>query len=239
MSPSSPSSTELRRRELSENLAEVRSRIAAAASSVGRSVDSVTLVVVTKTWPASDVRLLAELGVTEVGENRDQEAAPKAAELADLGLTWHFIGQLQTNKARSVATYAHVVESVDRLRLVSALDAAAEHAGRQLQCLVQVGLDPVPGRGGASGEDIARVADAVAASSWLSLAGVMAVAPLDADPDPAFARLQAVAADLRDRHPQAGVVSAGMSHDLESAVAHGATHVRVGTAVLGPRSSVG
>ncbi len=130
-----------------------------------------TLVVVTKTWPASDVRLLAELGVKDVGENRDQEAAPKAAELADLDLAWHFIGQLQTNKARSVARYADVVESIDRVRLVNALDRAAEQAGRRLSALAQVVFDDQPGRGGASGTELAELVSAievanVARSGW-------------------------------------------------------------------------
>jgi len=227
-----------RRAELEANLVDVRRRIASAVTASGRSVDSVQLVVVTKTWPASDVRLLAGLGVTDVGENRDQEAAPKASAVRDLQLTWHFVGQLQSNKARSVATYADVVESVDRVRLVTALDRAAEQAERRLRCLVQVGLDPVPGRGGAAPGDVASVAEAVAASHCLDLAGLMAVAPLNADPDEAFARLADLAAQFRQQHPTAEVLSAGMSHDLEPAIAHGATHVRVGSAVLGPRGIV-
>ncbi len=194
---------------------------------------------VTKTYPAADVRILAGLGVTQVGENRDQEAGPKAAELADLELGWHFVGQLQSNKARSVARYATAVHSLDRESLATALDRAAVAAGRTLRCFVQVSLDGVDGRGGVRPEDVARLADLVAGREGLELAGVMAVAPLDADPDPAFARLAEVSAALREQHPDAAAISAGMSGDLESAVLHGATHLRVGSAVLGQRPPLG
>lgn len=232
--------------ELAANLAEVRARIAAAAVAAGRAPDEVTLVVVTKTWPASDVRLLAGLGVTDVAENRDQEAGPKHEACADLGLRWHFVGQLQRNKARRVASYADVVQSVDRAELALALDRAAADAGRTLDVLLQVGLADVPDgstpahRGGADPADVPALADLVAGCRALRLAGVMAVAPLGpdgapVDPGPAFARLAAVAAEVRAAHPGAIVVSAGMSGDLEEAVQAGATHVRVGTAVLGGR----
>ena len=227
-----------RRDDVAANLGAVRRRIAAAALSAGRDPAGVTLVAVTKTFPASDVRLLADLGVRDVGENRDQEAAPKVAELGDLDLRWHFVGRLQTNKCRSVASYAHLVHSVDRTRLVRALAAAAERADRVVGALVQVALDDDPQRGGAPVVEVARVADAVAAEPALRLCGVMAVAPLTgafAEPDRAFARLAELAAQLRRDHPEADVISAGMSADLEAAVAHGATHVRVGTALLGGR----
>jgi hypothetical protein len=195
----------------------------------------VTLVVVTKTWPASDVRALVSLGVRDVGENRDQEAAPKAQACRDLDLRWHFVGQLQTNKTRSVAEYADWVHSVDRPRLVRALAEGARRWERTLTCLVQVALDDDPTRGGARGADVLAVADAVAAMPELRLGGVMAVAPLDADPAAAFGRLAEIAARLVVDHPEARAVSAGMSGDLEAAVAAGATHLRVGTAVLGSR----
>jgi pyridoxal phosphate enzyme (YggS family) len=202
--------------------------------------------VVTKTWPASDVRLLASLGVTDVGENRDQEARPKHEVCADLALRWHFIGQLQRNKARHVAGYADVVESVDRPELVDALDHAAAGVDRDLDVLVQVDLDPAAGaagasrpRGGAAPADLAALADRVASAARLRLRGLMAVAPLDEDPRAAFDRLAGLAQALRREHPEAVVLSAGMSHDLEEAVAAGATHVRVGTAVLGSRAALG
>ena len=240
---------EQRAAELAANLVEVRERIAHAAAAAGRAVDDVTLVAVTKTWPASDVRLLAGLGVTDVAENRDQEAGPKHADCADLALRWHFVGQLQRNKARSVAAYATVVESVDRPELAVALGRAAEGHGRVLDVLLQVGLADVPDgsppahRGGARPEEVPALADLVAATDGLRLAGVMAVAPLGpdgvpVDPRPAFERLARVAAGVRAAHPGAVVISAGMSGDLEEAVAAGATHVRVGTAVLGGRSGL-
>lgn len=230
-----------RARELELNLAEVRERIAAAAVAARREPADVTLVVVTKTWPAADVAVLARLGVTDVAENRDQEARPKHDELAGLGLRWHFVGQLQRNKARSVAAYADVVQSVDRPELVVALDRAAAGHGRTLEVLVQVDLadPPQPHRGGVVPGDVPALADLVAASPALRLGGVMAVAPLGADPAPAFDRLRAVSLDLRRAHPGATVISAGMSDDLEAAVAAGATHVRVGTAVLGGRPALG
>ncbi|SEF51506.1 hypothetical protein SAMN04489712_101268 [Thermomonospora echinospora] len=225
--------------ELAANLAGVRARVAAACAAAGRDPAEITLIAVTKTFPASDVRLLAGLGITDVGENRDQEAAPKAAECADLSLTWHFVGQLQTNKARAVAAYADVVHSVDRSRLVTALSAGALRAGRTLRCLVQVSLDERPGgRGGAAPGQVPELADLIAASEGLELGGVMAVAPLGADPAPAFARLAEVAAAVRAAHPAATAVSAGMSEDLEQAVACGATHLRIGTALLGGRDAI-
>jgi len=228
-----------RRDELSSRLASVRGRIAAACGAVGRDAGEVTLVAITKTFPASDVRLLYELGVRDVGENRDQEAAPKAAECADLspGLTWHFVGQLQTNKAASVVRYARVVHSVDRARLARALGTQARRAGRVITCLVQVDLDPDPdpGRGGAAPAQVAGLAAAVAAEEGLLLGGVMAVAPLGVPPEPAFALLPAAAAAVREVRPEAVMISAGMSGDMEAAIAVGATHVRVGTALLGGR----
>ena len=226
-----------RRDELAANLAEVRARLAAACADEGRDPAGVTLVAVSKTWPAADVRLLAGLGVADFGENRDQEAAPKAAELTDLALSWHFVGQLQTNKCRSVARYASVVHSVDRPRLVRVLGQEASRAGREVTALVQVSLDEVEGRGGAPPGEVERLADLVAGTAGLRLGGVMAVAPQGADPDPAFARLREVAAALVATHPGATIVSAGMSGDLESAIRHGATHVRVGTALFGRRDA--
>ena len=228
-----------RRDELAANLAAVRARIDAACTAAGRDAGEVGLVVVTKFFPESDVRLLAELGVTAVGENRHQEAAAKAAACSDLGLSWHFIGSIQSNKAGAIATYSDVVESVDRLKLVAPLDRGAHESGRPVDCLVQVSLDPpdARGRGGAAPAEVPGVAEAIAAAGDLRLRGVMAVAPLGEPALPAFGRLAALAADLQRDHPEATVVSAGMSGDLEAAVRHGATHLRVGTALLGSRPS--
>ncbi|GAA3117103.1 YggS family pyridoxal phosphate-dependent enzyme [Streptosporangium carneum] len=224
-----------RRDEIAAGLAEVEATIAQACRAAGRAREELTLVAVSKTYPASDVRLLAALGVRDVGENRDQEASVKARECADLDLTWHFVGQLQTNKARSVVGYADVVHSVDRPRLVSALSHEAVRAGREVTCLVQVALDDDPGRGGARPVEVAALADALAAADGLRFGGVMAVAPLGEEPGRAFARLWEIAQAVRADHPGADVISAGMSGDLSEAVANGATHLRVGTALLGRR----
>ncbi len=226
-----------RREELAAGLAAVRERVDAALAAAGRA-DRPSLVVVTKFFPASDVDLLAELGVTDVGENRDQEAAAKVEELVHRDrLTVHFIGQLQTNKASHVVRYADVVQSVDRAKLVRALDRAAGREGRTLDVLVQVGLDRSHGRGGAAPDEVPDLADAVAGSEHLRLRGVMAVAPLGEEARPAFARLRELAEGVRSRHPGATWISAGMSADLEEAIAEGATHLRVGSAILGSRPS--
>ncbi|MXG90843.1 YggS family pyridoxal phosphate-dependent enzyme [Nocardioides flavescens] len=230
-----------RESELEERLTRVRERIAGACAQAGRPHDDVRLVVVTKFFPASDVRVLAGLGVTDVGENRHQEAEAKAAELADLGLTWHFIGGLQSNKAAAVAAYAGVVESVDRRKLVSGLarGATQREDGGGVDVLLQVSLDP-PGREGRSGadpEELDDLARAVEEADGLRLRGLMAVAPLGEDPAAAFERLAGVRRDLVAQHPDATWLSAGMSNDLEQAIAAGATHVRVGSAVLGSRPS--
>ena len=224
-----------RREELARRLADVRGRMAKACEAAGRDVSELTLIAVTKTRPASDVRLLSELGVADVGENRDAEAAPKAAECAGLNLTWHFVGQLQTNKAASVVRYASVVHSVDRPRLVRALGRAARGAERVVECLVEVSLDGDPARGGAAAGDVPALAEALAAEEGLVLGGVMAIAPLSMEPADAFARLLASAAAVRAVRAGATVISAGMSGDLEAAVEAGATHLRIGTALLGDR----
>lgn len=228
-----------RRDELEQNLAAVERRIAAACDDAGRPRADVHLVVVTKTYPASDVELLAGLGVTDVGENRHPEARDKREQtVADL--RWHFVGGLQSNKAAAVARYADVVHSIDRVKLVGALSRGAVESGREVVCLVQVDLDDPAsheGRSGATPADVPAVADAIASAEGLALGGVMAVAPLGADPAPAFARLAEVAERLRADHPDATAVSAGMSGDLEAAVHAGATHLRVGRSVLGERST--
>ncbi len=229
--------------ELASRLDDVRARIARACRDAGRDLDDVALTVVTKFFPAADVRLLAGLGVGEVAENRHQEAQQKASDLADLDLRWHMIGGLQSNKAAAVAGWADVVASVDRLKLVAPLDRGADRAGREVDVLVQVSLDP-PGSEHRFGADPADqdaldgIVEAVAQAECLRLCGVMGVAPNEGDPAAAFARLAEVARRVRARHPGAREISAGMSGDLEAAVAAGATRVRVGSAVLGPRPPV-
>jgi PLP dependent protein len=228
-----------RRDEIEAGLTAVRRRISDACADVGRAADEVTLTVVTKFFPESDVRILAGLGVTDVGENRHQEAEAKAAACADLRLRWHFVGNLQSNKAAAVAGYADVVESVDRPKLLAGLSKGAHHRDTVVDCLVQVNLDrdagAGTGRGGAHPDDVVALAERVAAAEGLRLRGVMAVAPPGEDPRPAFERLARLADEVRRVDPSATWVSAGMSGDLEDAVRTGATHVRIGSAVLGSR----
>jgi hypothetical protein len=224
--------------ELVGSLGAVRNRIADACESVGRDPRSVTLIAVTKTYPASDVAALAALGVHDIGESKDQEASAKVAELPDLGVRWHMVGRLQTNKARSVAGWAGAVHSVDRPKLVRALADAAAARPEPLDVFVQVSLDADPGRGGVGAADLDALCDQVAAAESLRLRGLMAVAPMDSDPDQAFADLAELADRVRRAHPEAHALSAGMSGDLEAAIRNGATHVRVGTALLGRRPPV-
>ena len=233
-----------RRAEIAQNLAEVRARVDAACRRAGRDPDELTLVAVSKTFPASDVLHLVALGVGDVGENRDQEAAPKAAQVAAAGARprWHFIGRLQRNKCRSVVGYADLVHSVDSVRLARTLgQLAGEHRDQPLSVLVQCSLDGETDRGGAAVDaadperELFEVATAVAGQPALRLAGLMAVAPLGWPAGAAFARLAGVAERLRAEHPTAVILSAGMSGDLEEAVEHGATHLRIGAALLGSR----
>lgn len=230
-----------RRGEIQAGLSAVRDRIERACAEAGRDPAEVTLVVVTKLFPADDVRLLAELGVRHIGENRHQEAVAKATVCADLDLTWHFVGGLQTNKAAAVTAYAHVVQSVDRPKLATMLDRGARQHGRTLDVLVQVGLDPpeaAVGRSGAAPAEVHELAEHIQGLPGLRLRGLMAVAPLGEDPAAAFARLAVIRAGLLVAHPAAGWLSAGMSGDLEAGVRAGATHVRVGSAVLGRRPGI-
>ncbi|MFQ4150442.1 alanine racemase [Arthrobacter sp. LAPM80] len=239
--------------ELADRLAAVHRRIDSAAATAAGAKP--TLIVVTKFHPAADVLRLRSLGVADVGENRDQEAAAKALEVSDAELRWHFIGQLQTNKAKSVAAYAHSVHSIDRASLVTslgrAMNARQQENGRaNLECFIQVDLsgaypelsavEPTGrgGRGGVAPSNIEELADLIAGTGGLELAGLMAVAPLGVAPEPAFDLLARASAALLAQHPQATGFSAGMSQDLEAAIAVGATHLRVGSDILGPRPPV-
>jgi pyridoxal phosphate enzyme (YggS family) len=224
--------------DLERTLAAVRARLDAACRAAGRDAGEVTLVAVSKTWPASDVLALHSLGVTDFGESYDAEAAAKASALRQAGVTprWHFVGGLQRNKTRSVATYADVVHSLDRPEVVDALGAAARRAGRVVTGLVQVRYDGDPGRSGAAPGDAEELADRVATTEGLTLGGLMCVAPPGEPARPAFAALRDLAARVRERHPEATTISAGMTGDLEDAVAEGANCVRVGTALFGGRT---
>lgn len=241
MSGSGPAA---RAAELAERLAAVTARIAAACAAAGRAPDEVRLLPVTKFHPAADIAHLYDLGCRAFGESREQEATAKVAELATAfaePVAWHMIGRLQRNKTKAVARWAHTVQSVDSERLAAALDTAARaalDAGERtapLRVLLQVSLDTDPGRGGVTPAELPALADRVAAAPALELGGLMAIPPLDADPAAAFARLAGLHTRLRAAHPAASELSAGMSGDLESAVAHGSTCVRVGTALLGTR----
>jgi pyridoxal phosphate enzyme (YggS family) len=231
--------------ELRSNLEQVQERIEKACQAAGRTRDDVTLVAITKTFPSSDVRTLADLGVTDVGENREQELKAKAPDCPDL--TWHFVGQLQSKKSRSVVRHASVVHSVDRDSLVEALSKAAVAEEKTVRCLIQVSLaaygpsSAATGatRGGAEPTDVPELAARIASADGLELGGVMAVAPLGADADKAFAGLREVASRLRSEHPGADWISAGMTGDLEAAIRQGATHVRLGRALLGTRTPLG
>ncbi|QHF20427.1 YggS family pyridoxal phosphate-dependent enzyme [Rathayibacter sp. VKM Ac-2762] len=217
--------------ELAARWAEVSERVADATRSAGREASSVTTIVVTKFHPASLLRDLLELGVVDFGENRHQEAQEKSAELAGTAARWHFIGQLQSKKARQVRRYADAVHSVDRLALVPLLEAGEE----PLDVFLQVNLTEDPDRGGASPADVEPLAEALAGAPGLTLRGVMAVAPLDEEPRPAFARLRSISDRVRAVEPSATAISAGMSNDFAEAIAEGATHLRIGSAITGER----
>ncbi len=236
---------ERRKAELAANIADTRDRVAAACAAAHRDPADVRLLAVTKTFPAIDVALLLDLGLTDFAENRDQEAGPKVAELANLRPTahvsWSMVGRLQRNKARSVVEWAHEVQSVDSGRLADALQAAAgtslERAYRAepLDVLVQASIDGDPERGGCPLPDLPALSDHIAGLRALRLRGVMAVAPLGMPSAQAFDRLARAAARMRTDHPEATRLSAGMSGDLEQAITYGSTCVRVGTALLGGR----
>jgi PLP dependent protein len=216
---------------LEARVSEVHERIAAAARASGREASEITTIVVTKFHPAQLVRDLFALGIRHVGENRHQEAVAKHAELAELDLTWHFIGQLQSNKARAVAEYARVIHSVDRPSLVSAL----ANQDREVDVFLEINLTDIPGRGGVMPGDLESLCEAVLQVPQLNLRGVMAVAPVDEEPAPAFDRVLGYAARVRALAPGARDLSIGMSGDFEAAIARGATHLRIGTAITGKR----
>jgi pyridoxal phosphate enzyme (YggS family) len=226
---------------LAQRLSRVQGAISEACGAAGRSSDSTTLIVITKFHPASLVAELAMLGVRDVGENRHQEAQAKAAELSNLKLTWHFVGQLQTKKARQAAQYVGAIHSIDRLRLIEALDipSDADTPERLIDAFVQINLTDDPGRGGARPDEIEALAERVLLSRTLRLRGVMAVAPLEEEPERAFARLAGYSDRVRALDGTASAISAGMTHDFAEAIAAGATHLRIGTAITGNRPAAG
>ncbi|WP_411700254.1 YggS family pyridoxal phosphate-dependent enzyme [Conyzicola sp.] len=223
---------------LADRLALVRSAVADAVREAGRAESDVTTIVVTKFHPASLVRELAALGVTDVGENRQQEASEKAAKLADLALSWHFIGQLQSKKARAVLAFASAIHSLDRSSLVTALGNALE-PGTGVDAFIQLNLTDDQARGGVRPADLESFAESVLATDGIRLRGLMAVAPLDSDPRAEFARVRELGERLRALAPDATDLSMGMSGDFRAAVLEGATHLRIGTAITGNRPVAG
>lgn len=221
--------------ELADRLTAVRAGISDAATAVGRSPEELTTIVVTKFHPASLVRELFELGVRDVGENRHQEAQAKAAELAEPELRWHFVGQLQSKKARQVRAYASVIHSIDRAALVDVLRSEET----SVDCFVQLNLTDDPGRGGVAPAELEPLVEHVLATPGLRLLGLMAVAPLDEPARPAFARVREFSERVQRLAPGAGALSMGMSHDYADAIAEGATHLRIGTAITGNRPERG
>ncbi|MDY0945138.1 YggS family pyridoxal phosphate-dependent enzyme [Frigoribacterium sp. CFBP9039] len=219
--------------DLEARLARVAADVGDAVRAAGRRPDEVTTIVVTKFHPAELVWRLYDLGVRDVGENRHQEAQVKAADLSGLeGLRWHFVGQLQSKKARQARRYAAAVHSLDR---ASVVDALAADDGALVDGFVQVNLTDDPGRGGVAPADVEALAERIVSTPGLRLRGVMAVAPLDEPARPAFARLRDISDRVRSIAPEAGDISAGMSGDFAQAVAEGATHLRIGTAITGMR----
>ena len=227
--------------DIQSNLEIIQSKINKACSAAGRDISEITLIAVTKTYPASDVDLLKQLGIENVGENRDQEASSKKSEVKNQ-FNWHFIGQLQSNKAKSVVNYADLIHSVDRWSLAKEIQKSAQGINKVQPVLIQVDLDqsgPDPTRGGIWPAELSELAAAISQASHLELKGLMSVAPLGEKPELAFARLKEIRVGFLKEHPQAQILSAGMSDDLEAAILHGATHLRIGSALLGERPKIG
>ena len=230
-----------RLKDIQSNLEKINTRIAEACSRSKRNISEITLIAVTKTYPASDVDLLKQLGIENVGENKDQEASGKISQVKEK-FSWHFIGQLQSNKAKSVVTYADLIHSVDRLSLAKELQKSASAIAKKQKVLIQVDLDqsgPDSSRGGVWPADLAGLAQFISQSENLELAGLMSVAPLGENPSKAFERLAQIRSDFLKNYPNAVILSAGMSEDLEAAIEHGATHLRIGSALLGERPKIG
>jgi pyridoxal phosphate enzyme (YggS family) len=219
-----------RREELSENLNAIKSRISVAAQSAGRSAEEITLIVVTKTFPASDAQILYELGVRDFGENRDQEASVKSTELPD-DCRWHFQGQIQSNKLKSIANWADVLHSIDDLAHANKLNSLV--ASKDI--FIQVSLDNHTNRGGVLPDLIPDFLEEISAFQNLNIRGLMAVAPLEEEPVIAFQRLKALSDRVVKTQPTAHEISAGMSNDFEAAISQGATHIRIGSQILGVR----
>lgn len=226
---------------IAARLHDVRARIAAAAQRAGRDAAGVSLLAVSKTWPAAAVREGAAAGQRAFGENYVQEAAAKIEALRRLDLRWHLIGHLQSNKAAQAAPLFDCIESVDRAKLLPLLDAARAASGRgPLDILLQVNIDDEASKSGCAPADLPALAEAAARCPNLSLRGLMGIPAPVADLDMrrrSFAALHDLFEQLREQHPQIDTLSMGMSEDFELAIAEGATRVRVGSALFGPRGA--
>jgi pyridoxal phosphate enzyme (YggS family) len=222
-----------RREFISNSLQDVKSRIASAAQLAGRDLAEITLIAVTKTYPASDVAILHDLGQSNFGENRTEEGSVKSIEVPGI---WHYQGQVQSRKLREIASWANVIHSLDQVSHIEKLNRICEEAGRKIGVFIQLSLDGAPDRGGVVEEDLAGLGDAVAASSGLELKGIMCVPPVEYEHHFAFAEIAQVHQRFTSRFPSAKSLSAGMSSDFEIAIAHGATHIRVGSQILGSRT---
>ena len=221
-----------RKVEIAANLQEVRDRISRAADLADRDPAEIELIVVTKTFPITDIEILSELGEHHFGENRDQEAAPKALAISGTSTTWHFQGQIQSNKIKSISQWADVIHSISTAKEILKF----AQSPRTHQVFLQVSLDGELERGGANPNELADLAELVNESNNLELMGLMAVGPLGVDPEIAFADLAQINQGFVSDFPNAKYLSAGMSGDFESAILHGATHIRVGSSILGSRS---
>jgi hypothetical protein len=222
-----------RREFISNSLQDVQSRITSAAELAGRDLAEITLIAVTKTYPASDVAILRDLGQSNFGENRSEEGAVKSLEVPGI---WHYQGQVQSRKLREIVSWANVIHSLDQLSHIEKLNRICEEAGRKIGVFIQLSLDGAPDRGGVVEQELAGLADAVAASSALQLNGLMCVPPVEYEHQLAFAEIAQIHQRFTSKFPSAKSLSAGMSSDFEVAIAHGATHIRVGSQILGSRT---
>jgi pyridoxal phosphate enzyme (YggS family) len=224
--------------ELGQRYQAIVEAIASAATSANRDPKEVTLVVVSKNHPHQLVLDLLELGARDFGENRDQDASPKAKQIAlesEQAFNWHFIGQLQTNKVKSVLEYASFLHSLDRSSLLDELIKRTAERATALKVFVQVNMTEDPERGGVNPLDLMAFADRVLSASGLELVGLMGVGGLDVAPELEFERLAQLSGELQQLAPEASMLSMGMSGDFETAIAYGATHLRIGTAITGNR----
>ena len=224
--------------ELAQRYNQIVQQVASAAAESGRNVSDITLVVVTKNHPAQLVFDLISLGARDFGENRDQDASPKAKEVLSASsesMRWHFIGQLQTNKVRSVLEYADLIHSLDRESLLVELQKRTVGRAKPLGVFIQVNLTQDPARGGVAVNDLEEFATRVLESEGLRLEGLMGVGGLDKDPAIEFERLSGLSAKIQGLAPEAKGLSMGMSNDFEVAIGYGATHLRIGTAITGKR----